>query len=111
MPDPAALQPGEAKYVAAINKVLTDPATRRQLEVDPVGTLEALGFDLSDAARQELHASGIAQVSPGIAAVPAVIVTVAPMETRPTVKVVVRTSTFARTRGLAPELAPDKDKA
>lgn len=110
MADMNALQAGEKQYADAMRKVLTDTATQQQLEKDPVGTLEGLGFDLSDDAKKELRSTGMAQAELGVAAIPAVLVRVATNGTRPAVSVVVRSSTFARTRGLAAEMAPDKDK-
>ena len=99
----ADILPGEEKYAQAIRKVLTDTAVQQQLENDPIGTLEGLGFDLSDEARRELE-SGPVDLQTGIAAVPAVIVRVATNGTRPAVSVVVHTTTVSATRGPAREL-------
>jgi hypothetical protein len=106
----AGLQPGEERYVQAMRKVLTDASVQRELEKDPVGTLENLGFDLSEDAKAELRLSGAAQPELGVAAVPAVLVRVATNGTRPAVSVVVRSSTIARSRGMAAELQERKEK-
>lgn len=98
------MKAGEEKYAKAMQKVLTDPAVQKKLEKDPIKTLEGLGFQLTDEARRELRAGGTIQAQLGVAAVPAVLVRVATNGTRPAVSVVVRSSTFAVTRGEAREL-------
>ncbi|MDO8931792.1 MAG: hypothetical protein Q7U97_05300 [Rhodocyclaceae bacterium] len=102
------LQPGEDQYVEAMRKVLTDKSVQQDLEKDAAGTLERLGFDLSDDVKKELRMSGATQPELGVAAVPAVLVRVATNGTRPAVSVVVRSSTIARTRGEAVELREKK---
>jgi hypothetical protein len=102
------MQPGEERYSEAMRKVLTDPSVQKQLENDPVGTLENLGFDLTDEAKRELQTRGPTQPELGVAAIPAVLVRVATNGTRPAVSVVVRSSTFAATRGVARELQADQ---
>lgn len=102
------LQPGEEQYAEAIRKVLSDSTVQKQLESDPVKTLEDLGFDLTPEAKQSLAASGSAQAELGVAAVPAVLVRVATQGTRPAVQVAVSSSTFAYTRGVAKELQQDQ---
>jgi len=103
MADPRSIDPSEQHYADAMQRVFSDPDIRRRLETDPIGTLEGLGFDLSDEAKAEIQA-GPTTPELGVAAVPAVLVRVATNGTRPAVSVVVRTSTVSDTRGRAAEL-------
>jgi hypothetical protein len=105
------LQPGEERYAEAMRRILTDPDVQDQLEKDPVGTMENLGFNLDDDARQELQSRGLTQPELGVAAVPAVLVRVATNGTRPAVSVAVRSTTFAVTRGVAGELKEDRQQS
>jgi hypothetical protein len=101
------LDKAEQAYADAINRILTDPGVRKDLESDPERTMERLGFDLDDNAREVLKARDD-HPELGVAAVPAVLVRVATNGTRPAVRVAVSSSTFAATRGRAAEL--DKEK-
>ncbi|MEO1044261.1 MAG: hypothetical protein AAFX04_02340 [Pseudomonadota bacterium] len=97
------IQKSEQAYVEGMQKIFSDPETRKALEEDPEGTLERLGFDLDDRARKELR-KGPVDAELSVAAVPAVLVRVATNGTRPAVSVVVRSSTVSATRGRSAEI-------
>ncbi|MDP8993801.1 MAG: hypothetical protein M3N07_02280 [Pseudomonadota bacterium] len=98
----------ERKYAQAMQRVLTDQDVQRELERDPVATLERLGFDLSPEARAQVEAQGAATAEIGVAAIPAVLVRVATGATRPVVSVVVQSATVAADRRPVKELAPKR---
>ena len=101
------LQKSERVYADAINKIFSDPEVQKGLETDPEATMERLGFQLDDRAREVLNA-GDEHPELAVAAVPAVLVRVATNGTRPAVRVAVSSSTFADTRGVASELEDDR---
>lgn len=91
----------EKKYAAAMQRVFTDEKVKKDLERDPAGTLEKLGFTLSPAARAEIAAAGAGGAKAeelAFGAFPAVLVRVVTSGTQPAVRVVTASSTIAATR-------------
>lgn len=92
------LRASEKKYAAAMQKVFTDEKVKKDLERDPAGTLEKLGFTLSPAARAEIAGAGGAKAELAFGAFPAVLVRVVTSGTQPAVRVITASSTIAATR-------------
>jgi hypothetical protein len=96
--EPYELQPEDQRYAEAVRRLLVDADLQKQLEDDPVGTLEGLGLNLSDDARRELETTGGAQVEYGEGLIVAPVVRVVTGGTRPVVSVVTGTSTIGAGR-------------
>lgn len=92
------LQPGEEKYAAAIRRLLADEQLQKQLEADPIATLEGLGLELDEDTRKAITAPSRPELEADVALWVSPLVRVVTGGTRPVVSVVTGTSTVSATR-------------